>query len=393
MGASAEKRTVIRSAKLPAPPSAGGRTSAGSLRLSKRRGTAATPESDASPRGHQNSSASELTPSPPRSRSRPGGPSASPTRSGADVRPGLSEQVHMSFARVPRSSTSVVPSSERLSVTMTKSAPAFRWNASQASITSASSRARRVMTSLMAAPVYGALGRPARPPGPPCAARRLPCAARHARSRRYPPAPRSPLPRNERRRRPEARKVENGAVVTRGQSEPRPRAERVARRGVECRSPGFHRRARGGALSSSTTNVATAGPDARAGGPRASGDRASPADSSGCAGDPLAPSAAIAPRCGSRSGNTSIGCQPEGARGRVLVHRDCRTRSRRRQPPCAPPSDARGRSSSCHRAVPVRRGARSFARRRERRPRAAGRSDASSRGRGRTAPAPSRGRP
>ena len=56
--------------------------------------------------------------------------------------------------RAYSSSTSVVPSSDRLSVAITTSTPAFRWNASHESTTSISSRARSVMTSVIAAPVY-----------------------------------------------------------------------------------------------------------------------------------------------------------------------------------------------------------------------------------------------
>ena len=47
-----------------------------------------------------------------------------------------------------------MPSCERLSVAITTSAPAFRWNASHESTMSISSRARSVITSVTAAPVY-----------------------------------------------------------------------------------------------------------------------------------------------------------------------------------------------------------------------------------------------
>ena len=85
-------------------------------------------------------------PSRRRSRSRRAAPCASPTRPGACRRPARGGGAGRRRARTARGSR-VVPSSERLSVAMTKSTPACRWNAICASTMSASSRTRSVMTS------------------------------------------------------------------------------------------------------------------------------------------------------------------------------------------------------------------------------------------------------
>ena len=65
-------------------------------------------------------------------------------------------------SRSYRSRISVVPSRELLSVAMTKSAPALRWNATCASMTSASSRASTVTTSFMRSSRGGAASSPRR---------------------------------------------------------------------------------------------------------------------------------------------------------------------------------------------------------------------------------------
>ena len=80
---------------------------------------------------------------------------ASPTRPGASRRPARAASRSLP-ARSYRSRISVVPSLDALSVAITWSTPACRWNAICASTTSASSRASRVMTSLIGRAVYGA---------------------------------------------------------------------------------------------------------------------------------------------------------------------------------------------------------------------------------------------
>ncbi len=102
------------------------------------------------PRGHQNSSASELiTQSAPKSVA---ASRAMRVTHSLCRRSSPGSRIRWSLpSRAYRSSTSVVPSSERLSVAITRSTPAARWNAICASTMSTSSRTRSVMTRFIAA--------------------------------------------------------------------------------------------------------------------------------------------------------------------------------------------------------------------------------------------------
>ena len=142
------RRTVIRSAKRRSSSGRGTKLRHAPLTTPNRDGTASRTSFRLESWGHQNSSASVFsTQSAPKrvAASRAMRVTHSLWRRSS---PGSRIRCRRP-SRSYRSRISVVPSRERLSVAITKSTPAARWNAICASTTSASSRTSSVMTSFI----------------------------------------------------------------------------------------------------------------------------------------------------------------------------------------------------------------------------------------------------